>query len=114
MKTFPKFVLGPFIFVIIFFTGMALTSLPVSADAIKDLLGSSSEKIEESPATKIITTDNTNISDKKIRKRLGDIFAELESLNKLQIATNKGVVTLTGEVASVSIQEKASSLAKKV
>ena len=114
MKTFSKSVLNAFAIVVILLIGIIHTNSSVSADAINELLGTKTEKVVEEPATKIITTDNTNISDKKIRKRLGEIFAELDTLDKLQIDVNKGVVTLKGEVTSAAQQEKASSLAKKV
>ena len=114
METLSRSVLRPLIFVFILCTVIMQTTSPVRADAINDLLGTTPEKPEESPATKVITTDNTNTSDRKIRNRLSEIFTELETLNKLNIAVNKGVVTLSGEVTSSSVQEKAVSLAKKV
>ena len=114
MKVIFRSFFGKFFFLFVIFTTLAQTTTPVRADAINDLLGTKTEKTEEAPSTKIITTENTNTSDIKIRKRLGEIFAELDTLTNLNIAVSKGVVTLSGEVASSSIQEKAVSLAKKV
>jgi small-conductance mechanosensitive channel len=114
MKTLSNTVSTTFIFAIFILLGVMVTTSPVDADAIADLLGTKPEKAEVEQSTKVITTDNTAVSDRKISKRLGEIYAELDTLNKLRVAVNKGVVTLTGEVTSSSVQEKASSLAKKV
>ena len=65
MKTFSKSVLNAFAIVVILLIGIIHTNSSVSADAINELLGTKTEKVVEEPATKIITTDNTNISDKK-------------------------------------------------
>ncbi|WP_299873529.1 mechanosensitive ion channel family protein [uncultured Cocleimonas sp.] len=102
-----------FSFIILF--GLALPITTIHADAINDLLGGKKPATsEEETSTKVITTDDTRISDKKIRSRLSEIFAELDTLDKLKIAVNKGVVTLSGEVSSSTVQAKANSLAKKV
>ncbi len=114
MKILSRSIFTTLLFAVFLLLGVMHTSSPVNADAINDLLGGKPEKTEEGTASKVITTDNTNVSDRKIRNRLGEIFAELDTLNNLKIAVNKGVVTLTGEVTSASIQEKANSLAKKV
>lgn len=114
MNILSRSVFNLFFFVMVLLLGIAQTTSSVKADAITDLLGTKTETAEESPATKVISTDNTNTSDRKIRNRLGEIFAELDSLNKLNISVNKGVVTLTGEVTSSSVQQKADTLAKKV
>ena len=114
MKTLSNNVFGPIVFAIIIITGIVQTTSPTYADAITDLLGTTPKTSEEAPVTKVITTDDTRSSDKKIRKRLGEIYDELEDLNKLNVSVNKGVVTLNGEVNSSAIQEKAASLAKKV
>ena len=89
-------------------------STPLQADAINDLLGGKPAKTEEGTSTKVITTEDTEISDRKIYERLSEIFTELETLQGLSIDVSKGVVTLTGEVTSSTEQDKAISLAKKV
>ena len=83
------------------------------ADQLTELLTGTAS---EAPSTtdKVITTDSSNQSDAKIRTRLREIFAELESLNGIGIAVNKGVITLTGEVDSSKTETKALQLASQV
>jgi len=83
------------------------------ADQLTELLTGTAS---EAPSTtdKVITTDSSNQSDAKIRTRLREIFAELDSLNGIGIAVNKGVITLTGEVDSSKTETKALQLASQV
>ena len=112
MKMRPKSLLIHFALLLLLAIAIPMTS--VHADTINDLLGVTPAKAEEETSTKVITTDDTKVSDRKIKKRLTDIFAELETLDKLKIDVNKGVVTLSGEATSATMQDKANSLAKKV
>ncbi len=99
----------------VIFLGLIFSASSLHADAINDLLGGKKPtSSEEETITKVITTDDTRVSDRKIRSRLSEIFAELDTLEKLKIDVNKGVVTLRGEVTSSAIETKANSLAKKV
>ena len=112
MKMRPASLFISFIFLLLL--AIVVPTSTIHADTINDLLGVVPAKVEEEPSTKVITTDDTRVSDRKIRKRLADIFAELETLDKLKIDVNKGVVTLSGEIPSATMQDKANSLAKKV
>ena len=91
---------------------LGLTPL-AQADQLTELLTGTSS---EAPATtdKVITTDSSIQGDRKIRTRLGEIFIELEALNEIQIAVNKGVITLSGEVDSSKTEAKALQLASQV
>ncbi|MEB8432962.1 mechanosensitive ion channel [Cocleimonas sp. KMM 6892] len=100
---------------IVLLLGLTFSASSIHADAINDLLGGAkATSSEEETSTKVITTDDTRVSDRKIRSRLSEIFAELDTLDKLNIDVNKGVVTLSGEVSSSTVEAKANSLAKKV
>lgn len=115
MTEFTHSFLSRCIISIVIFLGLSLSASTLHADAINDLLGGKTPAgTEEETSTKVITTDDTKVSDRKIKSRLSEIFAELDTLDKLQIAVNKGVVTLSGEVSSSAVQTKANSLAKKV
>jgi small-conductance mechanosensitive channel len=96
------------------FLVLAVSPSVSHADVINNLLGGTSDKIENTLPEKVITTENTQLSDLKIQKCLSEIFAELETLNKLKIDVNKGVVTLGGNVTSSNIVSKAIRLAKQV
>lgn len=110
----PNFNFVRFLILLTLLASLLSISVIANADTINELLGGKIKKAEQETATKVISTENTRVSDRKIRNRLGEIYRELETLNKVRIDVNKSVVTLTGEVNSASVQEKAISLAKKV
>jgi len=110
----PNFNFIRFLILLTLLASLLSISVIANADTINELLGGKIKKAEQETATKVISTENTRVSDRKIRNRLGEIYRELETLNKVRIDVNKSVVTLTGEVNSASVQEKAISLAKKV
>lgn len=110
----PNFNFVRFLILLTLLASLLSISVIANADTINELLGGKVKKAEQETATKVISTENTRVSDRKIRNRLGEIYRELETLNKVRIDVNKSVVTLTGEVNSASVQEKAISLAKKV
>ena len=92
---------------------VVLTGRTVHADALTDLLGANSA--EEKPAEKkVITTKSTTRSDRDIRKRLQEIYTELDNLNSLRVEVNKSVVTLRGEITSSAEEAKAISLAEQI
>lgn len=104
-----------FLPVVIFWFALlvAVSSSGVRADALKDLLGV--KTAEEKPAeNKVITTKSTTRSDRDIRKRLQEIYNELDNLNLLRVTVNKSVVTLRGEITSAAEEEKAITLAKQI
>ena len=103
-------------FIFAFFTLVGLTQAisPVYADDITDLLGTTPSKTDASSSIKVISTDNTDDSDKKISNRLDEIFTEINDLNTVKAAVNKGVVSVSGEVTSAIMQQKAESLANQV
>jgi small-conductance mechanosensitive channel len=92
---------------------LPLLSLNLYADQLTDLL---SGKPAETPVdtSKVIATGSSVQSDKKIRQRLQDIFAELDTLKYLDIRVNKGVVTLNGEVDSSATKTKALQFAHQI
>ncbi len=94
---------------------VALCLLPsvTLADELTNLL---TGKSEEAPADtgKVITTDSSVQSDRKIRQRLQEIFAELDSFSNVAISVNKGVVSLSGEVDSSATETRALQFARQV
>ncbi|MEZ5537845.1 MAG: mechanosensitive ion channel family protein [Thiolinea sp.] len=92
---------------------LAIMVTPQShADELTDLLTGAKE--EPVAADKVITTDSSKQADRKIKQRLQEIFAELEALQGISIAVNKGVITLSGEVDSSANEEKALQFARQV
>ncbi|PWQ99689.1 mechanosensitive ion channel family protein [Leucothrix pacifica] len=88
--------------------------MPLShADDLTDLL-TGGAKEEAVVADKVITTDSSKKEDDKIAQRLREIYAELDDLQGVSIAVNKGVVTLTGEVSSSADESKALQFAGQV
>jgi small-conductance mechanosensitive channel len=92
---------------------LPLFSLNLYADELTDLL---SGKPAETAAdtSKVIATGSSVQNDQKIRQRLQDIFAELDTLKDLDIRVNKGVVTLNGEVDSSATAAKALQFARQI
>lgn len=93
---------------------LILFVLPIlaSADQLTDLLTGKSD--EPVAPDKVISTDASVQDDRKIKRRLQDIFSQLETLKTVEISVNKGVVTLRGEVNSRSTEDKALQFARQV
>jgi len=58
-----------------------------------------------------VTTDPG--SDARIKRRLGDIYANLEGLQNIDVLVEEGIVTLRGEIAERADEEKALELAAR-
>ncbi|PID99841.1 MAG: mechanosensitive ion channel protein MscS [Thiothrix nivea] len=86
---------------------------PLSADELTELL-TGGAKEEAVVADKVITTNSSRQGDRKIKQRLQEIYTELEALQNISIAVNKGVVTLIGEVDSSANESKALQFAGQV
>jgi small-conductance mechanosensitive channel len=112
-EKFMKLSIKPHILLALFTTLLSLSSY-TAADELTDLLTGKPAAKVEAPANKVISVANTHKSDREIRNRLREIFAELESLKKLSIEVNKGVVTLKGEVTTAAEESKALTLSKQV
>ncbi|PWQ98385.1 mechanosensitive ion channel domain-containing protein [Leucothrix arctica] len=96
----------------IFLSFASITS--VQADTITDLLGGASTADTTPADNKVITTDSSSQSDRKIRVRLQEIYTELDNLNALSVSVNKSVVTIRGEVTTAAEELKAVTLAKQI
>lgn len=91
-----------------------LTSAPdLQADQLTDLITGTNEQ-SALDAKKVITTESNTQHDEKLRKRLQEIFSELNELNKLGIAVSNGVVTLSGEADSSTVEAKALQFARQL
>lgn len=96
-----------------FFCLLPLKSLH-AADEITNLLtGGAAEETAPVP-DKVITTESSSQDDAKMRKRLREIFMELDTLRGVKISVNKGVVTLSGEVDSRATESRAIQFAQQV
>ena len=92
---------------------IAVSSVDVRADALNELLGVKTTP-EKPVENKVITTESTTRSDRDIRKRLQEIYAELDNLSGLRVIVNKSIVTLEGEITSSAEEKKAVSLAQQI
>ena len=92
---------------------LAISSMVRSQGLTEVLTGESSSEAS-SAEDKVISVDHSRLSDKKIEKRLRQIYSELDELKKLDISVSNGVVTLKGEVESKAGAEKAVRFAKQI
>lgn len=83
------------------------------ADAIDQILTDTGSEAS-SGNTKPIELEHSKQTDKQIKKRLEQIYSELEGLNDLQVAVASSVVTLTGTVDSKAAEQKALDFARNV
>lgn len=87
---------------------------PVSqAEDLTNLLTGKTD--ESAPTTeRVISATNTAKDDAKIDRRLKSIFSEIDALQGLTVSVNGGVVSLRGEVPSVTLEDKALQFARQV
>lgn len=64
--------------------------------------------------TPAIQTPPPQASDAEIKTRIADIFAEIDSLRRVTVEVNHGVVTLGGDVSSSAADARAEELALRV
>lgn len=83
------------------------------ADAIDQILTDTGSEAS-SANTKPIELEHSKQTDRQIKKRLEQIYSELEGLNDLQVAVASSVVTLTGTVDSKAAEQKALDFARNV
>ncbi len=77
--------------------------------------GQTQEKIPKPTSEeKTISLNSSSNQDKAIGQRLRDIFTQIDSLKKVEVKVNNGVVTLSGEVPSKSASEQAAQLTQQV
>ena len=70
---------------------------------------------EETPAPlPTVEVVNSDADDDAIAQRLREIFKNLDGLESIQISVEAGVITLSGEVASSQLREKAVTTAKRI
>jgi len=62
----------------------------------------------------VIETDDTRTNDDAIRNRIAAIFAEIESLQNIDVEVREGVVTLSGSVANNAAAERAQRMATRL
>ncbi len=105
--------LGSFFPALLYLLLFTIMVQPLSADELTELL-TGGAKEEAVVADKVITTNSSRQGDRKIKQRLQEIYTELEALQNISIAVNKGVVTLIGEVDSSANESKALQFAGQV
>lgn len=78
-----------------------------NAQQLTDLLAGKDSAEETAKPDKVISIDHSRQNDKKIERRLQQIFSELDDLKGIKTTVSNGVVTLQGEVGSTAAEEKA-------
>lgn len=69
---------------------------------------------ESAAPDKVITVTHLKQNDKKIEKRLQEIFSELDNLKNIKVSVSNGVVTLEGEIVSKAAETKAIQFAQQI
>jgi small-conductance mechanosensitive channel len=88
-------------------------AMPVAADPLSELL-TGTPAAEDPAPDKVISATSSPEDDKRIRRRLGQIFSELEALRDIAVGVSNGIVTLEGPIDSKQTGEKAVQLARQV
>ena len=80
------------------------------------LTGTSTEadKQADAPPDRVIATNNNAQDDQKIKKRLTQIFSELDALKQIEITVRSGVVGLSGLVPSAKEENRALQFARQI
>lgn len=105
MKNYFLYLLGPAVLV---------WSMTAHSEVLTDLLKGESDTASPSASDKVISVEHSRQNDKKIEKRLHQIYSELDELKQLKISVSNGVVILQGEVESKAGEEKAVRFAKQI
>jgi small-conductance mechanosensitive channel len=91
---------------------LAVTDVLYAVDLTGLLTGEQAET--QASADRTIKTGDSAQDDRKIRRRLEEIFGELDALKNVAISVSKGVVTLSGEVDSTENMNKALQFTRQV
>lgn len=86
----------------------------VQAQDVSDLLTGDTAPKSASEPDKVIDVDHSKQSDRKIEKRLRQIFSEMDELKDVKASASNGVVTLQGMVDSKAAENKAMDFAKQI
>jgi small conductance mechanosensitive channel len=87
----------------------SLVAAPVSPEAT-----ATDSDVAAEPAPTAIDVISNAASDAAVARRLRQLFANTEGLEKVQVDVTAGVVTLSGEVASRAARDEALALARRV
>ncbi|MCL7421990.1 MAG: mechanosensitive ion channel family protein [Methylobacter sp.] len=86
----------------------------VQAQDVSDLLTSDTAPKSTSEPDKVIDVDHSKQNDRKIEKRLRQIFSEMDDLKDVKASVSNGVVILQGMVDSNAAENKAIDFAKQI
>lgn len=86
----------------------------VRADDIATMLIEGGSADAATPVDKEIGTDYSSQNDKKISKRLNQLYRALEGFEAVKVVVNSGIVTLSGAVDSKDGEKKAVQLARQI
>ncbi|MCB1985363.1 MAG: mechanosensitive ion channel [Burkholderiales bacterium] len=84
------------------------------ADQLQDLIAGDTELKNAQSTEKVIKVNSSAQNDQKIKKRLQEIFSEMDNLKAVRILVSNGIVTLQGDVNSSSAENKAMQLSQQV
>jgi len=101
------------LFTLTFVISNMLFVTSVYADVIDQIL-TDTPIAESSNAGKTIELEHNKLDDKQIKKRLEQIYSELDGLNDLQVTVASSVVTLEGTVDSKAAKQKALDFARNM
>ncbi len=87
---------------------------PVLAEPLSDLLGGKAADPAPPAGDKVISATSSPRDDQQIRRRLQEIFSELDNLRNVDISVGNGIVTLKGQTDSSATTEKAARLAGQI
>lgn len=85
--------------------GLAINNLMEAADT------SQSEKTAKNAE---ISNQTDSLEDQRIKKRLKEIFSNIDGLDKINVSVESGIVELSGKVLTAEAQKKAEELAQRV
>lgn len=86
----------------------------VQAQDLSKLLTGNDINESASAPDKVITVTHLKQNDKKIEKRLLEIYSELDNLKDIKVSVSNGVVTLEGEIVSKAAETRAIQFAQQI
>ncbi|WP_431064946.1 mechanosensitive ion channel domain-containing protein [Methylotuvimicrobium sp.] len=110
MKTVMKQLLLTIVWLLCFLSEVHIAQ---AQDLSKLLTGNETNGSAPAP-DKVITVTHLKQNDKKIEKRLQEIFSELDNLKNIKVSVSNGVVTLEGEIVSKAAETRAIQFAQQI
>ncbi|MGD7035231.1 mechanosensitive ion channel domain-containing protein [Methylotuvimicrobium buryatense] len=110
MKTLMKQMLVTIVWLLCFLSEIHIAQ---AQDLSKLLTGNDANESAPAPG-QVITVTHLKQNDKKIEKRLLQIFSELDNLKDIKVSVSNGVVILEGEIISKAAETRAIQFAQQI